>query len=62
MQVGEQEGMLEIVYIDSRIGWIGILGILSILLSDLNYPDYFSQSYILQRLTKCKMVLVNVLN
>ena len=50
MQVGEQGGMLEIVYIDRRIGWIEILGILSILLSDLNYPDYFSQSYILQRI------------
>ena len=60
MQVGEQGGMLEIVYIDSRIGWIGILGILSILLSDLNYPDYFSQSYILQRLTKWCLSMIKI--
>ena len=46
MQVGEQGGMLEIVYIDRRIGWIEILGILSILLSDLNYPDPCSHTTI----------------
>ena len=36
MQLGELGGMLEIVYIDRRIP---IFGILSILLSDINYPD-----------------------
>ena len=46
MQLGELGGMLEIVYIDRRIG---IFGILSIFLSDINYPDPCSHCHIISR-------------